>query len=115
VSIENLPVKKDTLEEGDYLGQILTHGNFVYLVDYKPRNILVYKRNLVTLVKKHQLERQPQCLLLLADRSLLLIGEEDGMLEVSEITPKGTLDFIKQVQLPERNGGMRVSHLIRVD
>lgn len=95
------------LEEGDYLGDIVRGpSDFIYIIDSKVKGILVYqqtggnKRDL-TMIKKHQLENSPNCLLYvpdgggLKDKPLMFIGEEEGILEIAEITPKGPIKLFE--------------------
>ena len=49
------------------------------------------------------------------EQPIMLIGEEEGRIEVATVMEDGRLKIFSQLQLPEFNGAIRVTKLMRLD
>ena len=49
------------------------------------------------------------------DEPIMLIGEEDGRLEIAYIDERGLLKIKNQFQCPEKEGAIRISHILRIN
>ncbi|TNV81596.1 hypothetical protein FGO68_gene6700 [Halteria grandinella] len=108
---------KSRLEDGDYFGQIYPsplNSEIIYLIDSKPKQICVVKGGVT--IKQHQLQRAPESMLMIGERGIMLVGEENGWIDVARVQADGTLKIFKEIELPEKpNHGIRVTQLLRLD
>lgn len=107
----NIPgsIVKQRIEDGEYTGQLIYKDNHMYLCSGQEKKIHVYKatnaspNSPLSLLKMHERQNAPECMLLLPDGGgiregpVILFGEEDGLIEISEVTGKGLLKSVGEI------------------